>query len=77
MESFGVSSAYATRFNYKVDSNLLFISLGLANIAGSMAQSFPIAGSLSRTSVNVNAGAVSKFSGVMQSFSKIIYELAS
>jgi SulP family sulfate permease len=65
MESFAVSSAYGSRFNYKVDGNVLFVSLGLANIAGSMAQSFPTAGSLSRTSVNVNAGAVSKFSGVI------------
>jgi len=58
MESIAVAKAIQARHkNYKVDPNQELIGLGIANIGGSMFQSYPVTGGFSRTAVNDQAGA--------------------
>ena len=57
MESISVAKAFASRNGYKVDANQELIGLGLANIAGTFFQSYPVTGGFSRTAVNAQAGA--------------------
>ncbi len=58
IESIAVAKAIQAKHkNYEVVPNQELIGLGLANIAGSFFQGFPIAGGFSRTAVNNQAGA--------------------
>ncbi len=58
MESIAVAKAIQSKHrNYKVVPNQELISLGLANIFGSIFQSYPTTGGFSRTAVNDQAGA--------------------
>jgi SulP family sulfate permease len=58
MESIAVAKAIqAKRKNYKVSANQELMALGIANIAGSFFQSYPVTGGFSRTAVNDQAGA--------------------
>lgn len=64
MEAISIAKAIATRTRQRIDPNQELIGQGLANIAGSLAQSFPVSGSFSRSAVNVSAGAVTGLSSV-------------
>lgn len=58
MESIAVAKAIQAKHrDYEIDSNQELIGLGLANIFGSLFQSFPTTGGFSRTAVNDQAGA--------------------
>jgi len=58
MESIAVAKAIQAKHkNYKVIPNQELIALGLANIGGSLFQSYPTTGGFSRTAVNDQAGA--------------------
>lgn len=58
MESIAVAKAIQSKHrNYKVDANQELVALGIANIAGSFFQSYPVTGGFSRTAVNDQAGA--------------------
>ena len=58
MESIAVAKAVQSKHrNYKVEANQELRALGLANILGSLFQSFPTTGGFSRTAVNDQAGA--------------------
>lgn len=58
MESIAVAKAIQAKHkDYKVVPNQELIGLGLANIAGSFFQSYPVTGGFSRTAVNDQAGA--------------------
>ena len=58
MESIAVAKAIQNKHkNYKLDPNQELRALGLANITGSLFQSFPVTGGFSRTAVNDQAGA--------------------
>jgi SulP family sulfate permease len=58
MESIAVAKAIQARHkNYKVEPNQELMALGLANIGGSLLQSYPVTGGFSRTAVNDQAGA--------------------
>lgn len=58
MESIAVAKAMQSRHqNYKLDANQELFALGVANLAGSFFQSFPVTGGFSRTAVNDQAGA--------------------
>jgi SulP family sulfate permease len=59
-----MAKSIATRTRQKLDINQQCLSEGLANLAGSFFQCFPGSGSLTRSAVNVEAGAVSQWSGV-------------
>lgn len=55
-EAISVAQAIAVRTNTKVDANKELMGQGLSNIIGSVFQSYPVAGSFSRTAVNYQAG---------------------
>lgn len=58
MESIAVAKAIQSKHkNYKVVPNQELIALGIANIGGSLFQSYPVTGGFSRTAVNDQAGA--------------------
>ncbi len=57
LESIAVARAVAAKHRYSVDADQELIGLGLANIAGSFFQGYPVTGGFSRTAVNDQAGA--------------------
>ncbi|MDO9225709.1 MAG: SulP family inorganic anion transporter [Pseudomonadota bacterium] len=65
MEAISIAKALAAKAKQKVDPNQELIGQGLANIAGSLTQSFPASGSFSRSAVNFNAGARSGMASVI------------
>jgi SulP family sulfate permease len=64
MEAISIAKAIAAKTRQKIDPNQELIGQGLANIVGSLSQSFPVSGSFSRSAVNINAGAVTGMSSV-------------
>ena len=56
MEAFSVAKAIEERHDYTVDANQELRALGLANILGSLFQSYPTTGGFSRTAVTEEAG---------------------
>jgi len=66
MESIAVAkSIQERRKNYELDYNQELIALGLANIFGSLFQSYPTTGGFSRTAVNDQAGAKSGIASII------------
>ncbi len=65
MEAVSIAKAMATRTRQRIDPNQELIGQGLANIAGSLSQSFPVSGSFSRSAVNLSAGAATGMSSVI------------
>ena len=65
MESISIGKKMAMKHKYELDSNLELIGLGLANFIGSMFSIYPVVGSISRTAVNNDAGALSAISGII------------
>jgi SulP family sulfate permease len=65
MESVAVAKRYARENKYEVDANKELVGLGLANIAGSFTQAYPVTGGFSRTAVNAQAGARTGLAGVL------------
>ncbi len=57
MEAISIAKAIAARTRQRLDPNQELIGQGLANLAGSVTQSFPASGSFSRSAVNFQAGA--------------------
>lgn len=64
LEAIAMAKAIASRTQQKLDVNQQCLSEGLANVAGSFFQCIPGSGSLTRSVINVQAGAVSQWSGV-------------
>lgn len=64
LEAVAMAKAIASRTRQKLDINQQCLSEGLANLIGSFFQCFPGSGSLTRSAINVHAGAVSQWSGV-------------
>jgi sulfate permease, SulP family len=64
LEALAMAKAIATRTGQKLDINQQCLSEGLANLTGSFFQCYPGSGSLTRSAINVQAGAVSQWSGV-------------
>ena len=67
LESISIAKAMATKTRQRLNTNQELIGQGLANIAGGFFQSYPTAGSFSRSAVNFDAGAVTGFSSVVTS----------
>jgi SulP family sulfate permease len=65
MEAISIAKAMAAKTGQRIDPNQELMGQGLANMVGSMAQSYPVAGSFSRSAVNLQAGAVSGLSSVI------------
>ncbi len=64
MEAISIAKAIAVKTKQRIDPNQELIGQGLANMVGSLSQSFPVSGSFSRSAVNLNAGAVTGMSSV-------------
>jgi SulP family sulfate permease len=64
LEAIAMAKAIAARTAQKLDINQQCLSEGVANLTGSFFQCFPGSGSLTRSAINVQAGAVSQWSGV-------------
>ncbi|WP_374239341.1 SulP family inorganic anion transporter [Thiocapsa sp. C2-2m] len=65
MEAISIAKAIAAKTKAKIDPNQELIGQGLANLVGSLSQSFPVSGSFSRSAVNINAGARTGMSSVI------------
>jgi SulP family sulfate permease len=65
LEAIAMAKAIASRTRQKLDINQQCLSEGLANLTGSFFHCFPGSGSLTRSAINVQAGAVSQWSGVI------------
>ena len=64
MEAISIAKAMAAKTGQVLDPNQELIGQGLANILGSISQSYPTSGSFSRSAVNLQSGAVSGLSSV-------------
>jgi len=65
MEAISIAKAIAAKTRDKIDPNQELIGQGLANLVGSVTQSFPVSGSFSRSAVNIDAGAKTGMSSVI------------
>jgi len=67
MEAISIAKAMAARTGQRLDPSQELVGQGLANIVGSISQSYPVSGSFSRSAVNLQAGAVTGLSNVFSS----------
>ena len=65
MEAISIAKAMAAKTRDKIDPNQELVGQGLANLVGSLTQSFPVSGSFSRSAVNIGAGARTGMSSVI------------
>lgn len=65
LEAVAMAKAIAARTRQKLDMNQQCLSEGLANFTGSFFQCIPGSGSLTRSAINQQAGAVTQWSGVV------------
>jgi SulP family sulfate permease len=65
LEAISMAKAIAAQTRQKLDMNQQCLSEGLANFAGSFFQCMPGSGSLTRSAINQQAGAVTQWSGVV------------
>jgi SulP family sulfate permease len=67
LEAVAVAKSIAARTRQRLDFNRECLGQGLANLGGAFFQCMPGSGSLTRSNINWQAGAVSRWSGVMAS----------
>jgi sulfate permease, SulP family len=65
IEAISMAKAIAAQTRQKLDINQQCLSEGVANMVGSMFQCFPGSGSLTRSTINQQAGARTQWSGVI------------
>ena len=65
LEAISMAKAIAAQTRQKLDMNQQCLSEGLANFTGSFFQCFPGSGSLTRSTINQQAGARTQWSGVI------------
>jgi SulP family sulfate permease len=65
LESVAVAKSIAARTRQRLDFNRECLAQGLANLSGSFFQCLPGSGSLTRSNINYQAGAVSRWAGVL------------
>lgn len=65
LEAVAVAKSIAARTRQRLDFNRECLAQGLANLTGSFFQCMPGSGSLTRSNLNYQAGAVSRWAGVM------------
>jgi sulfate permease, SulP family len=64
LEALAIAKAIAQKSGQRLDYNRQILAEGLGNLVGGFFRCMPGAGSLSRTAINYQAGAVTRFSGV-------------
>ncbi|MBD3234172.1 MAG: STAS domain-containing protein [candidate division Zixibacteria bacterium] len=67
MEAISIAKAMAAKTGQRLDPNQELIGQGIANIVGSIGQSYAVSGSFSRSAVNLAAGARTGLSNVFSS----------
>ena len=67
LEALSIAKAIAYQSGQKIDYNRQIIAEGLANLTGGFFQAVPGSGSVTRSPINYQAGAETRFSGVIAS----------
>ncbi len=75
LEAIAMAKAIAAETRQKLDLNQQCLSEGVANVAGSLFGCFPGSGSLTRSAINQQAGAVTQWSGVFSALAVAIIML--
>ncbi len=75
LEAIAMAKSIAGQTGQKLDINQQCLSEGLANITGSFFQCFPGSGSLTRSAINQNAGALTQWSGVFSAIAVAVMVL--
>ncbi len=65
IEALSIAKAIAHQTQQKIDYNRQIMAEGLANLGGGFFQSLPGSGSLSRSAINYQSGAKTRFSGIV------------
>lgn len=65
IEALSIAKAIAYQTKQKIDYNRQIMAEGLANLTGGFFQSLPGSGSLSRSAINFQSGAATRFSGIV------------
>jgi SulP family sulfate permease len=65
IEALSIAKAIAHQTQQSIDYNRQILAEGLANLVGGFFQSVPGSGSLSRSAINFQAGAATRFSGIV------------
>jgi sulfate permease, SulP family len=68
VEAMSISKSIASQTLQKIDSDQEFIGQGTANLAGAFFSCMPASGSFTRSSVNFQSGAKTKFAGILSGF---------
>ncbi len=68
LEAIAMAKSLAAKSGQRLDVNQQCLSEGLANLGGSFFQCFPGSGSLTRSYINHQSGAVTQWSGVISAF---------
>ncbi len=76
LEAIAMAKAIAAVTGQKLDMNQQCLSEGLANLTGSFFQCMPGSGSLTRSAINQQAGAVTQWSGVVSAAAVALIMLA-
>jgi SulP family sulfate permease len=72
LEALSIAKAIASQSGQKIDYNRQIIAEGLANLTGGFFQAVPGSGSVTRSPINYQAGAATRFSGVIASITVAI-----
>ena len=75
VEAISVAKSMAAKTKERIDPNQELIGQGLANIAGSFSQAFPVSGSFSRSAINLQTGAVTGISSVFAGLIVLLFML--
>ncbi|MCJ7450918.1 MAG: SulP family inorganic anion transporter [Steroidobacteraceae bacterium] len=76
LEAVAMAKALAARTRQKLDMNQLCLSEGIANFTGSFFQCYPGSGSLTRSAINQQAGAVTQWAGIVSAAAVAIIVVA-
>jgi SulP family sulfate permease len=72
VETISIAKAIATKTRQRFDVNQEMIGVGIANIAGSFASSYPVDGSFGRSALNLSMGARTGLSSVIAGISVML-----
>ena len=72
LEAIAVSRVYAREHRYDLDANRELVALGAANVATGFFGGYPLGGAISRTAVNNDAGARTRFAGIVTAIAVVI-----
>ncbi len=65
MEAISIAKAIAVQTRQRIDANQGLVGQGLGNIASGLSGAYPVAGSFSRSALNMSAGAITGFAAIV------------